>query len=47
MRCDRYAECSALTGELMHEVVEDLARVAALTTTEKGGLSEGPACAVM
>jgi Ras homolog gene family, member A len=47
MRCDRYAECSALTGELMQEVFEDIARVAALTTTDKGGLSEGPTCSLM
>ena len=47
MRCDRYAECSALTGELMREVFEDIARVAALTTTDKGGQSDGPSCAIM
>lgn len=47
MRCDRYAECSALMGELLWEAVEDITRMAALTTTEKGGLSEGSGCAVM
>ncbi len=41
MRCDRYAECSAVTGELMNEVFEDIARVAAMTKTEGGGLSQG------
>lgn len=41
MRCDRYAECSAVTGELMNEVFEDIARVAAMTKTEGGGLSPG------
>lgn len=46
MRCDRYAECSAVTGELVNEVIEDIAMVAAKTTTEKGGLTEG-GCAVM
>ncbi|MCJ1432369.1 hypothetical protein MMC27_001725 [Xylographa pallens] len=46
MRCDRYAECSAATGEFMNEVFEDIARLAAKTTTEKGALSE-PACDVM
>ena len=46
MRCDRYAECSAVTGELMNEVFEDIARTAAMTTTEKGGLSEG-GCMIM
>lgn len=46
MRCDRYAECSALTGELMDEVFEDIARTAAKTTTEVGGLSSAP-CNVM
>ncbi|OQD89408.1 hypothetical protein PENANT_c002G03563 [Penicillium antarcticum] len=37
LRCDRYAECSAVTGELLPETFEDLARLAAMTTTEKGG----------
>lgn len=41
LRCDRYAECSAITGELMNEVIEDIARTAAKTTTEAGGLSQG------
>lgn len=40
MRCDRYAECSALTGELCKQVLEDVARTAARTTTSKGGKSE-------
>lgn len=47
MRCDKYAECSALTGELLWEVVEDITKVAARTTTEKGGLSEATGCAVI
>ncbi|KAL2352666.1 P-loop containing nucleoside triphosphate hydrolase protein [Cryomyces antarcticus] len=49
LRCDRYAECSAATGELCREVFEDLARTAALTTTGDGwgGKSEGSACRVM
>ncbi|KAI7195466.1 hypothetical protein D0869_08283 [Hortaea werneckii] len=47
MRCDRYCECSALTGELFREVVEDLARTAALTTTEQGGRTPGMSCRVM
>ena len=46
LRCDRYAECSALTGELMNEVIEDMARMAAKTTTENGARSEG-GCIVM
>jgi len=46
MRCDRYAECSAVTGELMNEVFEDIARMAAKTTTENGALNE-PLCTVM
>jgi len=41
LRCDRYAECSATTGELMNQVIEDIARTAAKTTTEAGGLSQG------
>jgi len=46
MRCDRYAECSAVTGELMNQVFEDIAKVAAKTTTEDGALSQG-GCSVM
>ena len=46
MRCDKYMECSAVTGELTHEVFEDICRTAAMTTTAKGGLSEG-GCKVM
>lgn len=46
MRCDRYAECSALTGELCREVLEDVARTAARTTTEKGAKTEGANCVV-
>ncbi|MCJ1473714.1 hypothetical protein MMC13_002365 [Lambiella insularis] len=46
MRYDRYAECSAHTGEFMNEVFEDVARLAAKTTTKNGALSE-PACLVM
>ncbi|KAL8958543.1 MAG: hypothetical protein Q9193_004423 [Seirophora villosa] len=41
MRCDRYCECSAISGELVHEVFEDIARTAALTKTNAGGLSIG------
>ncbi|KIW83941.1 hypothetical protein Z517_03187 [Fonsecaea pedrosoi CBS 271.37] len=48
MYCDRYAECSAVTGELMWEVLEDITRTAAKTTTkEGGGLSGTNACSVM
>ncbi|KAL6715328.1 hypothetical protein ACLMJK_007594 [Lecanora helva] len=46
LRADRYAECSALTGELMDEVIEDVARTACKTATEKGGKTEG-GCGVM
>lgn len=41
-----YAECSAVTGELMNEVFEDIARRAARTTTAGGGLTQG-GCIVM
>lgn len=44
MRCDRYAECSAVTGELVDEVIEDVARVAARTTTVGGGAGAGGCC---
>ncbi|KAG8528363.1 uncharacterized protein KY384_007281 [Bacidia gigantensis] len=46
LRCDMYAECSAITGELMTEVFEDIARRAARTTTEAGGRTEMN-CSVM
>ena len=46
LRCDMYGECSAVTGELMSEVFEDVARRAARTTTQKGGLSDGT-CGIM
>ncbi|EXJ87976.1 hypothetical protein A1O1_04903 [Capronia coronata CBS 617.96] len=46
MRCDRYAECSALTGELMWETLEDITRTAAMTTTENGGMTQY-SCSVM
>ncbi|KAJ5211285.1 Small GTPase superfamily Rho type [Penicillium cf. griseofulvum] len=47
LRCDRYAECSAVTGELLAETFEDLARLAAMATTEKGGQSEGTSCIIL
>jgi hypothetical protein len=46
LRCDRYAECSAATGELMKETFEDLARLAYMTTTAAGGQTKG-GCVVM
>ncbi|KAL4992625.1 P-loop containing nucleoside triphosphate hydrolase protein [Aspergillus falconensis] len=46
LRCDRYAECSAVTGELMTQAFEDLARLAYQTTTATGGQTKG-GCAVM
>ncbi|KAJ5950241.1 uncharacterized protein N7479_008654 [Penicillium vulpinum] len=47
LRCDRYAECSAVTGELLAETFEDLARLAAMATTEKGGQTEGTSCVIL
>ncbi|KAK4569409.1 hypothetical protein LTR86_003172 [Recurvomyces mirabilis] len=47
MRCDRYCECSALTGELCREVFEDIAKTAAMTTTSNGGKTQGTECSVM
>ncbi|CAG8111132.1 unnamed protein product [Penicillium salamii] len=47
LRCDRYAECSAVTGELLAETFEDLARLAAMTTTEEGGQSAGTSCIIL
>lgn len=47
MRCDRYCECSAVTGELCKEVFEDIVKTAAMTTTADGGKTAPPACSVM
>lgn len=47
MRCDRYLECSAHTGDLCREVFEDIAKTALATTTPAGGKSKNPACAIM
>ena len=46
MRCDKYAECSARTGELMWQVLEDITKTAAKTTTKAGGRTPG-SCQVM
>lgn len=47
MRCDRYCECSAVTGELVAQVWEDIVKTAVATTTEQGGRSEPPPCMIM
>ncbi|KAF2133736.1 P-loop containing nucleoside triphosphate hydrolase protein [Dothidotthia symphoricarpi CBS 119687] len=47
MLCDRYAECSAVTGELCRQVLEDVARTCAKSTTKDGAKSEGLGCVVM
>jgi Ras homolog gene family, member A len=47
MLCDHYAECSAQTGELCREVLEDVAKTCAKTTTKDGAKSQGPDCTVM
>ncbi|KLU81687.1 hypothetical protein MAPG_00771 [Magnaporthiopsis poae ATCC 64411] len=46
MRADKYAECSAVTGELLSEAFEDVYKTAVKTTTDQGGQSEG-GCVVM
>jgi len=46
MRADKYMECSAVTGELLHVVVEDLCITAMNTATQEGGQSEGT-CSLM
>jgi GTPase SAR1 family protein len=46
LMCDRYAECSAVTGELCREVLEDIAKTCAKTTTEAGAKSAGTNCTV-
>lgn len=47
MRADRYAECSALTGELCKEVFQDIVQMAVGTTKGAGGGKTEQACAVM
>lgn len=48
LRCDRYAECSALTGELVAEVREDLSRMAVATMMgSENAKSQGPSCRIM
>jgi Ras family protein A len=48
MLCDMYAECSALTGELCREVLEDVAKTCAKTTTKDGAKNNNPdMCALM
>ncbi|EPE35846.1 P-loop containing nucleoside triphosphate hydrolase [Glarea lozoyensis ATCC 20868] len=42
MRCDKYMECSAFTGELVQEAIEDICKTAVMTVKKQGGgLSEG------
>ncbi|KAJ5266903.1 hypothetical protein N7478_009711 [Penicillium angulare] len=47
LRCDRYAECSAVTGELLAETFEDLARLAGMSMTAAGGQSAGTSCNIL
>ncbi|KAL2258139.1 hypothetical protein VTK26DRAFT_8675 [Humicola hyalothermophila] len=46
MRADKYMECSAVTGELMTEVFDDICATALKTTTPEGGQSAG-GCTLM
>ncbi|KAK3488391.1 P-loop containing nucleoside triphosphate hydrolase protein [Neurospora crassa] len=46
MRLDKYMECSAVTGELLEEVFDDICTTALKTTTSEGGQSEG-GCTIM
>lgn len=48
MRCDAYAECSAVTGELCKEVFQDIVRMAVGTVKGAGGgKSQQQACVLM
>lgn len=47
MRCDRYAECSAATGELCALVWEDVVGMAIGTGREGGGKSAAEYCVLM
>ncbi|KAB5586123.1 P-loop containing nucleoside triphosphate hydrolase protein [Coniochaeta sp. 2T2.1] len=44
MRADMYMECSAVTGELLPQVFEDICRRAMKTASSEGGQSEGGCC---
>lgn len=46
LRADMYLECSAVTGELMPQVVDDICRRAVKTASPEGGQSEG-GCSIM
>ncbi|KAK1772386.1 GTP-binding protein RHO4 [Phialemonium atrogriseum] len=46
MRADKYMECSAVTGELLNMVFEDICVTAMQTTTLEGGQSGGN-CSLM
>jgi len=47
MRCDRYAECSAVTGELCALVMEDIVTMAVGTLGRSGGKSAAEYCDIM
>lgn len=49
LRCDRYAECSAVTGEFIAEVREDVAGMAvrAMVQGREAARSEGPSCRIL
>ena len=48
MRVDRYAECSAVTGELMWEAVQDLTKMAAQAAVDREtGREYASECAVL
>jgi hypothetical protein len=40
MRCEKYMECSAMSGELVKEAWEDICRVAAATSKDEGWMTE-------
>ncbi|ROW17041.1 hypothetical protein VPNG_01014 [Cytospora leucostoma] len=44
IRADRYAECSAVTGELLQLAFEEICQMAAMTSTAEGGQSAGGCC---
>jgi len=40
LHCDNYAECSAVTGELMSQIFEDISELAVKTLLTHGGQSQ-------
>lgn len=47
MRADRYAECSALTGECWDVCAQDVLGMAVRSVRDDGGRTQGAQCSTM